>query len=449
MMWLARKILISFTIVLLSASHALAQNAPVLIRDTEIEESLKLWSEPLFEVAGLSSGSVNIILIKNPQLNAFVAGGANIFLYTGLILRTETPEELIGVIAHELGHITGGHLVAQRDALERASYESIIGTILGLGAAVATGNAGAAAAISAGTQSTALRRFLSHSRVQESAADQAAITYLEGAKINPSGMSSFLEKLESEELLPSHQQSAYTRTHPITTNRIEALQRRIDKSEFKDASVPALWKEQHTRMKAKLLGFLNPGQVPWVISDHNKSIAAHYARAIAAYRNGYFDQSLAIMDAILKAEPKNAYFYELKGQILLDYGKVEEAIASYRKAIAIKPSAPLIQLALAHAMLESRNDEKYLDEAIASLKIVLQEESRSARAHRLIATAYGQQGKEPQAKLHLAEEAILQRRYPYAKRLLETALQNFKEDSSDWIKAKDALTYIENQSGAP
>lgn len=437
--------LVPFALCLV-APFATAQNGAIVIRDTEIENTLKEWTVPLFKAAGIGPDNVNIILIQSNDLNAFVAGGANIFLYTGLIMRTENPEELIGVIAHELGHITGGHLIATQDALERASYESIIGTILGLGAAIATGNSGAAAVISAGSQSTAMRRFLAHSRLHESSADQAALTFMEKAEINPKGMGSFLGKLESEELLPSYQQSEYTRTHPLTAGRIEALQTRMQISAYKDKNVPPSWTEQHRRMKAKLLGFIEPAQLPWVISDHDTSMAARYARTIGFYRLGHIDEALQGIEELLQAEPENPYFLELKGQMLVEFARLDDAVEAYKKAVALLPGAALIRIALAHALLESPPDArgKNLEDAIGHLKRALQDEPRSPRVHRLLATAYGRQGKDDLAKLHLAEEAVLQRRFSYAEELAKAALTHFEEGSRDWIKAKDILVFIEN-----
>jgi predicted Zn-dependent protease len=178
-----------------------------IIRDTQIEKTLEVWSAPILKEAGLSNDQVRLVLVNSDQVNAFVAGGANIFIYAGLIEKAEYPEEIKGVIAHEIGHITGGHLIAGRKAIERASFQSILATALGIGAAILTGDGRAAAAISAGGSGAATAGFLSHSRIQESAADQAGFQYMEDAGVNPQGIVSFLEKLEGQELLPASQQS--------------------------------------------------------------------------------------------------------------------------------------------------------------------------------------------------------------------------------------------------
>lgn len=424
-------------------------NAPIIIRDTEIENAIKDWTARIFKNSNMAQDNVNVVLVQSSQINAFVAGGANIFLYTGLIEKTETPGELIGVFAHELGHISGGHLIRGRAAMERASYESILGMILGVGAAVATGNGQAATAIISGSSSLAASRYLAHSRVNESSADQAAIAFLDNAKIDPSGLVSFFQKLESEELLPSSQQSEYMRTHPLTRNRIQAVENGIKDSPFTGKGWPKDWVEQHRRMKAKLLGFITPEQVSWVYGDEDTSIAARYARAIAAYRNNETDKAVRLINALIQTEPQNPYFLELKGQMLVEFGRVQEALPFYRKALKALPNAPLIRVALGQALVQyDHNDEAALKEGIKHLEIALQTEQNSTRIQRLLATAYGRLGREDIAKLHLAEEAVLQRRFPYARFQVQAALETFPEGSREWLKAKDLLAFIDAQKDA-
>lgn len=420
------------------------RSLPPLIRDTEIENIFTEWATPLFKAANIGEKNVQILLVQSNEVNAFVAGGANIFFYTGLIKKTDNADEVIGVLAHELGHIASGHLISTQAALERASYESILGTVLGIGAAIVTGSGDAASAIIAGSQSVAGRRFLAHSRVNESSADQAAFNYVTRAGFNPAGLMTFLQKLQNQELLPSTQQNEYVRTHPITRNRIEAIRTRVDKSPLKDKPLPAVWIEQHARMKAKLTGFINPEQVAWAYEKNDQSIDARYARSIAAYRLNDIPTALRTIDALIKDEPKNAYFHELKGQMLVDFSRIEEAIPSYRQSVKLLPDAPLLRIALAHALIESGNREDLLEEAVTHLDRAMRKERRSSRAFRLLATAHGRLGRESLAKLYLAEEAVLQRRLPYAKAQANAALKGFKTGSREWIQTKDVLTHIAN-----
>lgn len=438
-------IICAFILTSLLPASLQAQRGPSIIRDTEIETTFREWMRPLLKSAELGQGSVNLILVQDDQVNAFVAGGANIFFYTGLIEASDSPGEVIGVLAHEMGHIAGGHLISTRQALERASYESILGLVLGLGAALAGGGGDAGSAIISGSGSVTQRRFLAHTRINESSADQAALRFFERAGLNPEGLSSFLGKLQSQELLPVDKQTEYIRTHPLTRNRVEALQTKIAASPYVGQPLPAKWVDDHARMKAKILGFTDPGRVPWVYDDKDLSIPARYARTIAAYRQNKTVQAIEQIDQLLKIEPRNPYFFELKGQMLKDFGRVDEAVPFYREAAKILPNSGLIQIDLGHALLESRADKKKnTQEAVRTLQSALTHEPRASRAHRLLATAYGRQGQEALAKLHLAEEAVLQRRLPYAKQLTQTALESLEEGSREWIQAKDLLNHIEN-----
>lgn len=446
------KFLVNLLVAAIFASSATlafarSQQNRVVIRDTEIEDTISEWMQPIFQAAGVDPNAVHIVLVQNDQLNAFVAGGANIFVYTGLIEKTENPGELIGVLAHEMGHISGGHLIRTRDALERASYESMIGTILGIGAAIASGDSGAVPALTLGSASMAQRRLLAHSRVQESSADQAALSFMEKAKLNPSGLASFMVKLKSEILMPQDQQSEYVLTHPLVEDRIEAMQTRIQASAYKNKPFPAKWTQEHARMKAKLLGFINPGQVAWTYDDRDKSITAQYARAIAAYRNNQVSESLKIIDDLIAQEQDNPYFLELKGQMLVDYGRGSEAIAYYQHAVEILPNAPLLRIAYGHTLIETASEGKKanadLQKAVTQIERALIDEPRSSQAHRLLATAYGRMGQEPLAKIHLAEEAVLQRNFPYAKEQAESVLKSANKSSKEAIMAKDVLSFIE------
>lgn len=441
---------IRFFLSLLALAAVLAPTpacAQAIIRDTEIEAYMAEWLKPVFTAANMNPDQVKVIIVQDDQINAFVAGGSNIFLYTGLLMKTENAGEVIGVASHELGHITGGHLIRGREAMEQASYESILGMILGVGAAIATGDGGAAGAIGAGANSMAQRRFLTYSRAFESSADQAALTFMDKAQINPTGLESFMHKLEGEEMMSSDRQSEYVRSHPLTRSRIDAINLRVTKSPYKDKSFPAEWNAQHKIMLAKLIGFIRPGQVAWTYDDRDNSIPSLTARAIGAYRTNDIPRALKLADQLIAADP-NAYNYELKGQMLMDFGRVKEAIPYYEKAIAKKPDAGLIRLALAHAQIETAgNNGPALQKAIDNLKNTLKTEPKSSRAHRLMATAYGRMGDESRAKLHLAEEAVLFGKFSYAKEQASNALPGLKSGSADWIRAKDILSYVQTQKG--
>jgi len=437
-----KKILFLFVLMVM----ATPASAQVVIRDTEIEATLSEWFTPIFEANQMDPSQVKIILVQDNSVNAFVAGGSNIFFFTGLIEMTDGPGELIAVMAHELGHISGGHLIRGQEALEQASYESIIGTIIGVGTAIASGDAGAVGAGSLAGNSVAQRRFFKKTRTFESSADQAALTSMKRAGMNPEGLKTFLGKLEGQELLPSNQQSEYVRTHPLTRNRVDAIAAALEKPNVPTGDFPAQWYEQHKRMKAKLTGYINPGHVAWQYDDRDKSISANYARTLADYRQNNIDDALDRINSLIRTEPKNAYFHELKGQMLLDFNRIDESITAYQTALKLKPNAALIRIPLAHALIQTADGNKTkLTTAIDHLKRATQQEPRSTRAHRLLATAYGQNGQNALAELHLAEEALLQRKTKIAKQKANKALNDLPKDSAGAIRARDILALLDQK----
>lgn len=420
-----------------------AQQGLIIIRDTEIENALRSWSVPIWQAAGLNPDAVKLVLVQSSDLNAFVAGGANIFIYTGLINAAKNPSELLGVIAHETGHIAGGHLIRGKQAMEHASYEAILATILGIGAAAVSGDAGAAGAIIKGGQGLALSNLLSHSRVQESSADQAALSYLEKAGFNPSGLASFLGTLKNQELLPASQQSAYLRTHPLTTDRIAAMETGVQKSAYANAAIPADMQDTFLRIQAKLAGFIEPQRVAWIYADKDTSIPALYAKAIAAYRQSKTTEALKLVDQLIAREGNNPWFHEIKGQMLRDFGRIEEAVSAYRQAITLAPDAALIRIDLAQLLIQMPNPQ--YAEAEKNLDMAYRSEKRSTTIQHLYATLYGRQGDEARARYHLAEEATLRGNTDEALRLLASAMAGIKPNSPIFRKAQDLKVYLDAQ----
>lgn len=430
-----------FVIGLLAPKNISAQGGISLIRDSEIELYLKEWSADVIEATGLEEGSVNLILVNDDAVNAFVAGGPNIFIYTGLLMRSETPEEVIGVIAHELGHIVAGHLTRSRDALQNASYETIIGTLLGVGVAILSGRGEAAQAVVGASQNYALSKYLAHSRIQESSADQAALSFLEAAEIDTKGLISFLDKLQSDDLLPSSQQSEYYRTHPITRNRISALEKRAEELKPFDYQENLRWNEQHKRMQAKIMGYVNPQQVDWAYEESAKDIDAVTAHAVAAYRLSDEKKALGKVEELLYLEAENPFHQELAGQIYADFGHLKTSKKHYRKAHALRPDDGLIAIAYAHIVLEEAQNDKDLEYAASLLRNAIKYEPRSTRLYRLLATAYGRLEDNPRAKLYLAEEAYLKRNPLDTGRLASLAIRDLEKESAEWHRAKDLIFY--------
>ncbi len=419
-----------------------AQRSFSIIRDSEIEQTLRYMSTPIFRAAAFDPDRINIIIVNDHRLNAFVAGGMNMFLHTGLIMAAENPEELLGVIAHETGHIAGGHLVRGSEAIARSGITAAASTILGIIAAAAAGDPEAGIAIIQGGQEIARRSFLANSRSIENQADQAGLSFLEEAGISSAGLLSFFMKLQSQELLPASQQDEYIRTHPLTQDRITAVRAHVESSAFTDTRLPDDFYDRFDRIRAKLIGYLRPPRETLRrFSADDEAILSRYARAVAFFRAGIIDESLRLFDELIAAEPDNPFFLEMKGQVLFENGRIAESVPYYRRAIAMMPNAGLMRIALSHALIESNNPE-FLPEAIGHLNKALENEDTTPMLHRWLGIAYGRLGNQPMADLHLAEEALLQGRRQDAERKARIAMAGLEEGSPPWFQAQDILSLL-------
>ncbi len=430
------------TVLLLILASVTSAQAQTIIRDAEIETYIRTMSEPIFVQAGLNPQDVNIVLINDPAINAFVAGGQNIFLNTGLILKAEDVGELIGVIAHETGHIAAGHLVRSQEVGREASTQAIISTLLGAAVGLAGGGSEAAGAVIAGGQANAIGYALKNSRTYEASADQAAIAYLDDAGYSGRGMVQFLQRLADQELLPTSQQSDYLRTHPLTRDRVNSVTAAVENTRHKDQSWPSEFDTYHQKIRAKIYGFLHPDQVALEYQGRD-DFSARYARAIAQYRRGEVDQALNLIDQFIMTEniSNKGYLHELKGQILLENGRIDEAITAYSKAAELLPNQALIRLELAKTMLQ-RLDNSLIPDVITHLTHAQKGEAKTPRLYRLLATAHGRIGNDGLAKLYLAEEAFLLSDMTFAMQQAKLAQDVLPKESSAWQRAQDLIEQI-------
>jgi len=422
-----------------------AANQLQLIRDAEIESTIRTYATPLFQAAGLSPQGIRLYLVKDRALNAFVAGGLNMFINTGLLIETEGPNEVIGVIAHETGHISGGHLTSRGDALERTQLALIATYLLGIGAAIATGEAGAGAAVMSGGQDIALRGLLQYTRTQENSADQAAVTLLRATQQSPRGLLKFMETLSGQEVLLTSNQDPYLRTHPLTQDRIDFLKQAVRDSPYADKPPDPELVRLHDRMRAKLIGFLQPmNQVLRSYPESDQSLPARYARAIAYYRVPNLDKALAEIDKLLAEKPNDPYFHELKGQMLLEHGRVAASVPEYEVAAQVLPDSAQIRQALARAQVAL--DTREMDEAaLKNLTVTLAEEPNNAAAWRLAAIAHGRLGNQAMTALALAESALVRGKYAEARDRAEHASGLLPENSASWLRAQDLINEAERR----
>ncbi|WP_420547545.1 M48 family metalloprotease [Curvivirga sp.] len=431
----------SFIVVWLMA-HSLITSAASAssisyIRDTEIENAIRYYCQPIFEVAGLDAASVNIHIINDKRLNAFVAQGQQIFINTGTIAAAEKPEEVIGVLAHETGHITGGHLSQLYANYERAQDINIAAAVLGIPLAILSGQPEVAiAALGLGSQ-VATRGFLKYTRANEEAADQAALTFLDAAGITSEGMLTFLNKIHKQSQIYSDAQNPYSQTHPLTQSRVNFVEHHTQRSSYTGKKMSEEFYRIHDRIRAKIIGYVDGLEtVNKVYPESDNSIPAQYARAIAHKENGNYDLSLEIVRSLQAQVPEDPFFIELEGDILLDAARIEESIEAYDRALAIIPWAALIHQNAGRARIETQ-DPELLPAALKNLKTAARLEPNVSSNWRLLATVYGRMGDQANTALALAEEALLRNRLPNAVTQSNKALDLLPRGSAGWLRAED------------
>ena len=423
-----------------------------LIRDAEIESSIRTLITPIWQVAGLNPEAVAIVLVQDNSLNAFVAGGQRIFINTGLLMRTERPAQLIGVLAHETGHIAGGHLARQQEELRNLSTMQILETLLGgaavLGGGIAGGGRGGSGGGVTGPGGQgipgSLSAFLHYSQTQESAADQASITFLERAHQSPKGTLEFMKILEHQERLTiGRPTTPYLTTHPLTPDRIATFEDAVAHSPYANVPDPPKFIELHQRMVAKLMGFTAPDLALARYAEGDRAVPARYARAIALYRKGTIGSALLTLDGLLKEYPNDPYFHELRGQILFENGRAAEAVSSYRRAVQLS-RANILKIDFARALIET--DKPDADrEAVHNLDLALQTETDSFDLWRLEATAYSRMGNEGMTSLARAEMAVLRGQRSEAQAHATAASHRLPAGTPAWQRAQDIQAYVRSR----
>ena len=416
-----------------------------IIRDAEIENFLEEISHPIFSEANLNLNSVDIYIFNDKSINAFVACGQKIFVNTGLIQSFETPSMLRGVMAHETGHIAGGHLARSDEALERAQTPMIVGLLLGIGAAIA-GDGDAAQALLLGSQQIAQGMVAKYSRSQESAADQAAIKYLEGIKKSSNGMLEVLYKFANQEALSSNRQSVRVRSHPISRDRIRSLEQKVNKSQFINERDNEKILFEYKMIQAKLDGFLNnPNDVIRKAKKDSSLIFNKYSLAVAYYRKALLKESLSALNEMINQYPNNPWFYELKGQVLYESGKIRESIIPYRKSLSISPNEPLLMVALATALnaLENKNNAI---EAISLLKKSLMHDQKNTQTWFQLAISYSRINDIGNAELASAERHFLTGNVKMASFHAKKSLKYNKNSSISKLRAQDIVLDSENKA---
>jgi predicted Zn-dependent protease len=444
--------------VALASVPAHAQNGSnagiPMIRDAEIEQLLREYAAPILKVAGLSNQGIQVVIINDKTFNAFVMDAHHIFVNAGALMETTTPNQLIGVFSHETGHIVGGHLSKMRQELANAQTAAIIAMLLGIGAVAAGARsnnsdmANIGGAIVSGPQAYLQNTLLAYQRGQEESADRAGVRFLTMTGQSAKGMYDTFKRFADESLFSAHSIDPYAQNHPMPAERMAALAELV-KTPYWDKKDPPELQLRHDMMRAKMFGFTErPDAVLRRYPSTDNSMPARYARAISAYRFGEMHDAAALIDALIASAPNNPYFYELKGQALLEGGHPAAAIPPLRRAVQLAPDPALIQITLAQALIAT-NDAKQVEEAIPLLRSALAKEPEAADAYLQLAMAYGHKGDLADADLASAQAAFARGDNKTARQLAARAKERFPIGSPGWVRADDIVAFNKNLSQNP
>lgn len=419
-------------------NSAQAQRGLPLVRDAEIEALLQDYTDPIFQAAGLRKRGVEVFLINRNDFNAFVTG-TRMFINTGAIMQSDTPNEIIGVFAHETGHIVGGHLVRLRDRLEKAQFLSVLGVLAGAGAAAA-GSGDAAAAIITGTGAVTQRSLLAYQREEELAADRTGVTLLNKTKQSSLGMLDTFRRLGKNPLFSSGRRDPFASSHPAPPQRVALLKTVAEKSPHYNKKDSKRLQLRHDLARAKIAAYAGGGSLVRNIFGKNlNGIAGTYGIAISQFLGGVPRKGLPLIDKLIKKMPKYPYFHEMKGEMLLKSGKPKQAAASFKKAVALdKRQNGLLRIQLGHALLQS-GGKKNLSNSIKTLKAGVTRDRYSSAGYGYLARAYGKNGDQVLALAASAQARFLQGKFRDAKQFALRAQPHLKKGSAEWLRLQDII----------
>ena len=424
---------------------ALAQGRVAVVRDAEIETLLRDYATPILKAAGLSQRAIGVVLVNDQSFNAFV-DGRRIFVNTGALMQSEVPNEIIGVLAHEAGHLAGNHQQRLREQMAAARTLALVGSLLGVGAIAAGSISGsrdgarAGSVVASAAPGLAMRSLLSYRRSEEMNADQAAAKYLNATGQSMQGMLTTFARFSQGLALSGVRVDPYLQSHPLPRERISLLEELARKSSHFAAADPAPLVERHQLMRAKIAAYTGgPGMVQRLFNRDRSSLAARYGDAIATDLGGNSASALKKMDALIKERPKNAYFHEFRGEILLKLGKADDAVKAFSSALKLDRSkSPLIRARLGFALTTTGNP-KNAGRAIEELRAAIQSDPDNLNAYLHLSKAYGLNGDIANAELILAEGNFRAGNTRDAKVFAARASQKFPKGSPGALRANDIL----------
>lgn len=438
--WLMRRFILPLAILAYSSVQAQAIS---LISDEESEIFLQKITQPLFKAAGIPYNRNKVFIVNDNSLNAFVSDGNSLFIHTGTLTSASSPEEISGVIAHETGHIMGGHIIRQKlknESLQQASLASML--LAGTTAAV-TGRGDVAMAIALGGQSSTLSNYMQYRTEQERSADESAVKLLNATKQSPQGMLKFMKRISQRNDLSGIEETPYFRTHPVTRERINFMEKATAQSDYQPGQKNL---DEFLRIKAKLLAFLEtPEQTFRRYPLSNSSVPARYAQAIAYFKQLDINNALKKINALIKEEPDNPFFHELKGQIYLETGKIKPAKQEYQTALAKLPGSPLLQLSLAQAILEDAPTPDDLKKAVSLLNQANIKQP-TPMGWLLLSRAFEASGNTAYSSYAAAEYSLSIGMPDVAQRQADNAQKHLKNDKKLKLKIDDLQSRLKEQT---
>ena len=391
-----------------------------MIRDTELESSLQQLMAPLLEAANYPPNSIAVRIIIDPDYNAFVAGEQIIYLHSGLILNADSAEEIVGVLAHEIGHIKAGHVQRRDASIADANSTSALAALAAV--AIAAGGGGdAAVGVLIGGQDQVVRKLLQTSRYDEAVADEIGLSLLEKSGISANGLRNMMQRMAAQRALPESRQSRYYQTHPDAAERLSVYLDHLSRQTGQTTPIRSDILALMDRVETKLRAYVEPPLSVLQQFTDIGSLDHLYAKSIALYRRGELEAAMTVIDNLIKKAPQDAFFHEFRGDILMSMAKTDAAAQSYKRAISIRPDSPQILLNYGRALIASGRPTD-LTNAISALEQARDGEPRWAFVYRQLAIAYGRAGQLADADITLADEALMtgdiQRAINMAKRSL-------------------------------
>ena len=430
---LLRMAMLALALAFAAIQPAAAQE---VLRDSETELLFRDMSKPLIQAAGLDPANVKIVLLRDDEINAFVAGGQIVYIHSGLLTAADNANQVQGVIAHELGHVAGGHIIRMDEGVKAATGITLLSLVLGA-AAIAAGAPDAGMGIIMAGQQAAQGNFFAFTRAQESSADLAGATYLSKAGYSGKGTLDFFKKLQNQEYrLAIYSKNSYDRTHPLSSERINALTQIYQKDPAWNRPTDPAVELRFQRVKAKLIGYVDSKNAVTIYPESDQSIPAHYARAYAYHLGAYPDKALSEADWLLAKQPDDPFFLELKGQILLESGRPKDAIPVLRHSVKEAPNQPMIAVMLGHALIATEDDKNFA-EAKQVLKVAINRDNDNPFAWMQLGVVYDHEGDEPRAALATAERSNLEGKPKLALSSAKMAMAGIPKGTPDFLRAQD------------